>query len=100
MPNEHSENPYSLVDLYGDYFKKIETRNGYFFTITMNWFELLSKNLGTEKKAILFGVSFALLDFSDSFPKYPPPPTSSPLLSHHYRNQGMKQQKEMTKDEL
>jgi hypothetical protein len=51
--------------------KSGKPENGYFLYNHQELFELL-QNLGKEnKKVILFGVSFALLDFLDSFPNTP-----------------------------
>ena len=45
--------------------KSAKPENGYFLYNHQELFELLSKLSGTHKKVILFGVSFALLDFLD-----------------------------------
>ena len=100
LPN-YSENPHSSLIYMVDYLMKKSRKpeNGYFLYNHQELFELL-QNLGKEnKKVILFGVSFALLDFLDSFP-------NSPILQYSntltiIETGGMKGRKEeMTKDEL
>ena len=66
LPN-YSENPYSSLIYMVDFLMKKSGKpeNGYFLYNHQELFELLQK-LGKEnKKVILFGVSFALLDFLD-----------------------------------
>jgi hypothetical protein len=79
--------------------KSRKPENGYFLYNHQELFELL-QNLGKEnKKVILFGVSFALLDFLDSFPNTPILQYSNTLTI--IETGGMKGRKEeMTKDEL
>ncbi len=67
LPN-YSENPHSSLIYMVDFLmkKSAKPENGYFLYNHQELFELLQK-LGQEnKKVILFGVSFALLDFLDS----------------------------------
>ena len=103
LPN-YSENPHSSLIYMVDYLmkKSVKPENGYFLYNHQELFELL-QNLGKEnKKVILFGVSFALLDFLDSFPNTP----NTPILQFSnsltiIETGGMKGRKEeMTKDEL
>ncbi len=103
LPN-YSENPHSSLIYMVDYLMKKSRKpeNGYFLYNHQELFELL-QNLGKEnKKVILFGVSFALLDFLDSFPNTP----NTPILQFSnsltiIETGGMKGRKEeMTKDEL
>jgi hypothetical protein len=99
LPN-YSENPHSSLIYMVDYLMKKSGKpeNGYFLYNHQELFELL-QNLGKEnKKVILFGVSFALLDFLDSFPNTQF--SNSPILTI-IETGGMKGRKEeMTKDEL
>ena len=67
LPN-YSENPHSSLIYMVDFLmkKSAKPENGYFLYNHQELFELLQK-LGQEnKKVILFGVSFALLDFLES----------------------------------
>ena len=100
LPN-YSENPHSSLIYMVDYLMKKSRKpeNGYFLYNHQELFELL-QNLGKEnKKVILFGVSFALLDFLDSFPNTPILQFSNTLTI--IETGGMKGRKEeMTKDEL
>ena len=100
LPN-YSENPHSSLIYMVDYLMKKSRKpeNGYFLYNHQELFELL-QNLGKEnKKVILFGVSFALLDFLDSFPNTPILQFSNSLTI--IETGGMKGRKEeMTKDEL
>lgn len=100
LPN-YSENPHSSLIYMVDYLmkKSAKPENGYFLYNHQELFKLLQK-LGKEnKKVILFGVSFALLDFLDSFPNSPILQLSNSLTI--IETGGMKGRKEeMTKDEL
>ena len=95
LPN-YSENPHSSLIYMVDFLMKKSGKpeNGYFLYNHQELLELL-QNL-KEKKVILFGVSFALLDFLDSVPQN---------LNFQdlfiIETGGMKGRKEeMTKDEL
>ncbi|MCQ4035267.1 LuxE/PaaK family acyltransferase [Kaistella montana] len=95
LPN-YSENPHSSLIYMVDFLMKKSGKpeNGYFLYNHQELFELL-QNL-KEKKVILFGVSFALLDFLDSF-------SENLNFSDLFiiETGGMKGRKEeMTKDEL
>lgn len=99
LPN-YSENPHSSLIYMVDFLmkKSAKPENGYFLYNHQELFELLQK-LGQEnKKVILFGVSFALLDFLDSQNDF------TTLQLHNFtiiETGGMKGRKEeMTKDEL
>lgn len=99
LPN-YSENPYSSLIYMVDFLMKKSGKpeNGYFLYNHQELFELLQK-LGQEnKKVILFGVSFALLDFLDSKNDF------TTLQINDFtviETGGMKGRKEeMTKDEL
>ena len=99
LPN-YSENPHSSLIYMVDYLMKKSGKpeNGYFLYNHQELFELL-QNLGKEnKKVILFGVSFALLDFLDSKNDF------TTLQINDFtiiETGGMKGRKEeMTKDEL
>ncbi len=99
LPN-YSENPHSSLIYMVDFLmkKSAQPENGYFLYNHQELFELLQK-LGQEnKKVILFGVSFALLDFLDSQNDF------TTLQLHNFtiiETGGMKGRKEeMTKDEL
>jgi phenylacetate-coenzyme A ligase PaaK-like adenylate-forming protein len=102
LPN-YSENPNSSLIYMVDFLMKKSRKpeNGYFLYNHQELFELLQK-LGKEnKKVILFGVSFALLDFLD----YLENKTSDLRLQTSdliiIETGGMKGRKEeMTKDEL
>lgn len=99
LPN-YSENPHSSLIYMVDYLmkKSAKPENGYFLYNHQELFELLQK-LGTKnKKIILFGVSFALLDFLDSKTSDFGLRTSDLTI---IETGGMKGRKEeMTKDEL
>ena len=99
LPN-YSENPHSSLIYMVDYLMKKsgKSENGYFLYNHQELFELLQK-LGKEnKKIILFGVSFALLDFLDSKTSDFGLRTSDLTI---IETGGMKGRKEeMTKDEL
>lgn len=99
LPN-YSENPHSSLIYMVDFLmkKSAQPENGYFLYNHQELFELLQR-LGQEnKKVILFGVSFALLDFLDSQNDF------TTLQLHDFtiiETGGMKGRKEeMTKDEL
>lgn len=104
LPN-YSENPHSSLIYMVDFLmkKSAKPENGYFLYNHQELFELLQK-LGQENKnVILFGVSFALLDFLD----YCHSERSEESVSIHsefltvIETGGMKGRKEeMTKDEL
>ena len=99
LPN-YSENPHSSLIYMVDFLmkKSAKPENGYFLYNHQELFELLQK-LGKEnRKVILFGVSFALLDFLDSHNDF------TTLQINDFtviETGGMKGRKEeMTKDEL
>lgn len=99
LPN-YSENPHSSLIYMVDFLMKKSgmPENGYFLYNHQELFELLQK-LGQEnKKVILFGVSFALLDFLESHNDF------TALQINDFtviETGGMKGRKEeMTKDEL
>ena len=99
LPN-YSENPHSSLIYMVDFLMKKSEKpeNGYFLYNHQELFELLQK-LGQEnKKVILFGVSFALLDFLESHNDF------TALQINDFtviETGGMKGRKEeMTKDEL
>ncbi len=99
LPN-YSENPHSSLIYMVDFLmkKSAKPENGYFLYNHQELFELLQK-LGQEnKKIILFGVSFALLDFLESHNDF------TALQINDFtviETGGMKGRKEeMTKDEL
>lgn len=105
LPN-YSENPHSSLIYMVDFLMKKSGRpeNGYFLYNHSELFDLL-KNLN-DKKVILFGVSFALLDFLDfcqaefSKTSHSPLHVFTPSLKI-IETGGMKGRKEeMTKDEL
>ncbi len=104
LPN-YSENPYSSLIYMVDFLMKKSGKpeNGYFLYNHQELFELLQK-LGQEnKKVILFGVSFALLDFLDYC--HSERSEESVSIRSEYltviETGGMKGRKEeMTKDEL
>lgn len=99
LPN-YSENPHSSLIYMVDFLMKKSGKpeNGYFLYNHQELFELLQK-LGQEnKKVILFGVSFALLDFLDSKNDFTTLQISDFTV---IETGGMKGRKEeMTKDEL
>ena len=104
LPN-YSENPHSSLIYMVDFLmkKSAKPENGYFLYNHQELFELLQK-LGKEnKKVILFGVSFALLDFLDYC--HSERSEESVSIRSEYltviETGGMKGRKEeMTKDEL
>ena len=98
LPN-YSENPHSSLIYMVDYLMKKSGKpeNGYFLYNHAELLELLKTLKG--RKVILFGVSFALLDFLNSITK-PLNHLSTPSLTI-IETGGMKGRKEeMTKDEL
>ena len=104
LPN-YSENPHSSLIYMVDFLMKKSGKpeNGYFLYNHQELFELLKKIGQENKKVILFGVSFALLDFLD----YCHSERSEESISIHsefltvIETGGMKGRKEeMTKDEL
>lgn len=99
LPN-YSENPHSSLIYMVDYLmkKSAKKENGYFLYNHTELFELLKKIGNEDKKVILFGVSFALLDFLDSENDF----TSLEIKDLTViETGGMKGRKEeMTKDEL
>ncbi len=101
LPN-YSENSHSSLIYMVDFLmkKSAKPENGYFLYNHQELFELLQK-LGKEnKKVILFGVSFALLDFLD-FCKTQQLNKSTTQQLIVIETGGMKGRKEeMTKDEL
>lgn len=99
LPN-YSENPHSSLIYMVDFLMKKSGKpeNGYFLYNHHELFELL-QSLG-NKKVILFGVSFALLDFLDFLNSNNKIPQNSSTLTV-IETGGMKGRKEeMTKDEL
>ena len=101
LPN-YSENLHSSLIYMVDFLMKKSGKpeNGYFLYNHAELFQLLEKLSAENKKVILFGVSFALLDYLDF---------CNDQVIHHFNNQnltvmetgGMKGRKEeMTKDEL
>lgn len=99
LPN-YSENPHSSLIYMVDFLMKKSGKpeNGYFLYNHQELFELLKKIGQENKKVILFGVSFALLDFLDSKNDF------TTLQINDFtviETGGMKGRKEeMTKDEL
>lgn len=97
LPN-YSENPHSSLIYMVDFLmkKSAKPENGYFLYNHQELFDLLQKLNG--KKVILFGVSFALLDFLEKGYDF------TTLQLHDFtviETGGMKGRKEeMTKDEL
>ncbi|MBA5247537.1 acyl transferase [Marnyiella aurantia] len=107
LPN-YSENPHSSLIYMVDFLMKKSGKpeNGYFLYNHAELFDLLSQLSLQNKKVILFGVSFALLDFLD-FCKTPPQNHSNTQILNNsntltvIETGGMKGRKEeMTKDEL
>ena len=99
LPN-YSENPYSSLIYMVDFLMKKSGKpeNGYFLYNHQELFELLQKLGKEDKKVILFGVSFALLDFLDSITSDFGLRTSDFIV---IETGGMKGRKaEITKDEL
>ncbi len=111
LPN-YSENPHSSLIYMVDFLmkKSAKPENGYFLYNHSELFDLLERfeNLSVteSKKVILFGVSFALLDFLDYCNSERSEETQSPTLQLSntltvIETGGMKGRKEeMTKDEL
>lgn len=104
LPN-YSENPYSSLIYMVDFLMKKSGKpeNGYFLYNHQELFELLQKLCQENKKVILFGVSFALLDFLDYC--HSERSEESVSIRSEYltfiETGGMKGRKEeMTKDEL
>lgn len=101
LPN-YSENPHSSLIYMVDFLmkKSAKPENGYFLYNHQQLFDLLKQLSAENKKVILFGVSFALLDYLDF--------CDAELLKHINSENltvietgGMKGRKEeMTKDEL
>lgn len=103
LPN-YSENPHSSLIYMVDYLmqKSAKPENGYFLYNHQELFDLLQTLNLENKKVILFGVSFALLDFIDFVheKKRGNPFTFNPEFMV-IETGGMKGRKEeMTKDEL
>lgn len=107
LPN-YSENPHSSLIYMVDFLMKKSGKpeDGYFLYNHAELFDLLSQLSLQNKKVILFGVSFALLDFLD-FCKTPPQNHSNTQILNNsntltvIETGGMKGRKEeMTKDEL
>ncbi|WP_447951212.1 LuxE/PaaK family acyltransferase [Chryseobacterium koreense] len=99
LPN-YSENPHSSLIYMVDFLMKKSGKpeNGYFLYNHSELFELLQTL--NDKKVILFGVSFALLDFLD-FLKSSTKPIKHLSTLTVIETGGMKGRKsEMTKDEL
>lgn len=99
LPN-YSENPHSSLIYMVDFLMKKSGKpeNGYFLYNHSELFELLQTI--NDKKVILFGVSFALLDFLD-FLKSSTKPIKHLSTLTVIETGGMKGRKsEMTKDEL
>jgi len=99
LPN-YSENPHSSLIYMIDYLikKSNKSENGYFLYNHQELFDLLQTL--TDKKVILFGVSFALLDFLDFCDSNSKTFQLSNALTI-IETGGMKGRKEeMTKDEL
>ena len=99
LPN-YSENPHSSLIYMVDFLMKKSGKpeNGYFLYNHQELFELLQKLGKEDKKVILFGVSFALLDFLDSITSDFGFRISDFIV---IETGGMKGRKaEMTKDEL
>ena len=99
LPN-YSENPHSSLIYMIDFLMKKsgKTENGYFLYNHQDLFDLLQTL--SDKKVILFGVSFALLDFIDTLESQNLSISQSQNLTV-IETGGMKGRKEeMTKDEL
>ena len=99
LPN-YSENPHSSLIYMIDYLinKSGKTENGYFLYNHQDLFEIL--NSIQNKKILLFGVSFALLDFLDSIETLNLSLSQTSNLTV-IETGGMKGRKEeMTKDQL
>ena len=101
LPN-YSENKHSSLIYMVDFLMKKSGKpeNGYFLYNHQELLDLLKFLENSDKKIILFGVSFALLDFLDFIKTKALNYISSPLLTI-IETGGMKGRKaEMTKDEL
>lgn len=99
LPN-YSENPHSSLIYMVDFLMKKSGKpeNGYFLYNHTELYQLMSRLQG--KKVLLFGVSFALLDFLDAVAAEGLVLTENPGLTV-IETGGMKGRKEeMTKDEL
>ena len=99
LPN-YSENPHSSLIYMIDFLikKSNKPENGYFLYNHQELFDLLQTL--SDKKVILFGVSFALLDFLDTLESFNISISQSQNLTV-IETGGMKGRKEeMTKDEL
>ena len=107
LPN-YSENPHSSLIYMVDFLMKKSGKpeNGYFLYNHAELFDLLSQLSLQNKKVILFGVSFALLDFLDFCKTLSQNHSNTQILQHLntltvIETGGMKGRKEeMTKDEL
>ena len=101
LPN-YSENQHSSLIYMVDYLMKKSGKpeNGYFLYNHQELFELLQKLENENKKVILFGVSFALLDYLENIKSLGLQISKSPNLQI-IETGGMKGRKEeMTKDEV
>ncbi len=99
LPN-YSENPHSSLIYMVDFLmkKSCKPENGYYLYNHDELFEVLQKLSKEGKKVILFGVSFALLDFLDQNFDFKSLPFEDFII---IETGGMKGRKvEMTKDEL
>lgn len=99
LPN-YSENPHSSLIYMVDFLmkKSAKSENGYFLYNHQELFEFLQNLEQVNRKIILFGVSFALLDFLESSQDFAK--LTLPNLTI-IETGGMKGRKEeMTKDEL
>ena len=107
LPN-YSENPHSSLIYMVDYLMKKSGKpeNGYFLYNHQELFDLLQKLEKENKKVILFGVSFALLDYLDFCKSQNLKISNTQNLKHSntltiIETGGMKGRKEeITKDEL
>lgn len=100
LPN-YSENPHSSLIYMVDFLMKEsgQPENDYFLYNHLKLFSLLKKLKSKDKKILLFGVSFALLDFLDTLDKENLSIENPGLMI--IETGGMKGRKEeMTKDEL
>lgn len=100
LPN-YSENPNSSLIYMVDFLMKKsgQPENDYFLYNHLRLFSLLKKLKSKDKKILLFGVSFALLDFLDTLSKENLTIENPDLMI--IETGGMKGRKEeMTKDEL
>ncbi|MGZ5210100.1 MAG: LuxE/PaaK family acyltransferase, partial [Kaistella sp.] len=101
LPN-YSENPHSSLIYMVDFLMKKsgKTENGYFLYNHEELFKLLDQLSSENKKVILFGVSFALLDYLDFCASQKRRHCNTQKLTV-IETGGMKGRKEeMTKDEL